>query len=275
MVHSPVLGLSLEKLRDSQPTVPVSLCQVILHSEYTTLLADFCLSSDLPDPVVMVSSGSVGTLAVGERLELTCWVTVVEHLTPSAELSIEWSGGSVGGSGVIESETRVVNETASKRTLIFSSLNTSHGGQYTCQAVINIAQISLMKTGNDIAEVMVQSEYLSLPVVVVDVCLSPSVPSPEVIVTPSERELVSGSPLSLSCSVLPPSVDTSVTISSNWTTPEGSHDDTVNTTLVISSVETADSGEYFCSAVVSESSGSQYVVDSDSVTDTASILVSK
>ena len=93
-------------------------------------------------------------------------------------------------------------------------------------------------------------------------------------VTASERELVSGSPISLSCSVLPPSVDTSLNISSNWTTPGGRHD-TDSTTLVIYSVETADSGEYICSATLSDSSGSLYVVDSDSVTETASILVSK
>ena len=209
----------------------------------------FSLSPDLRDPVIIISSTIGGTLEVGDTLELSCSVTVEEHLAPSAELSFVWSGGSVGGSrgsvggsGVIDNDTRAVNETTSERTLTFSSLNTSHGGQCTCQAVINIAQISLMKTGNDIAEVMVQSEYLSLPVVVVDVCLSPSVPSPEVMVTP-KRELVSGSPLSLSCSVLPPSVDTSINISSNWTTPGGRHD-TDNTTLVIYSVETADSGEY-------------------------------
>ena len=78
--------------------------------------------------MVLVSSSSVGTMAVGERLELTCSMTLVEHLTPTAELSIEWSGGA---SGVVGSETRAVNETTSERTLIFSSLNTSHGGQYT------------------------------------------------------------------------------------------------------------------------------------------------
>ena len=229
----------------------------------------------------MVSTASVGTLAVGERLELTCSVTVEEHLTTTAGLSIDWSGGSVRdsggsveGSGVLENETRAVNDTTSEKTLIFSSLNTSHGGQYTCQAVINIAQINLTKTGNDSAEIMVQSEYLSLTLVVVDVCLSPSVPRPEVMVTASERELVSGSSLSLSCSILPPSVDTSITISSHWTTP-GGRLDTDNTTLVISSIETADSGEYICSAIASDSSGSQYVVDSDDVSHTASILVSK
>ena len=108
----------------------------------------------------------------------------------------------------------------------------------------------------------------------VDVCLSPSVPRPVVMVTALERELVSGSPLFLSCSILPPSVDTSINISSNWTTPGGRHD-TDNTSLVISSVETADSGEYTCSATLSDSSGSQYVVESEDVSHTASIFVSK
>ena len=93
-------------------------------------------------------------------------------------------------------------------------------------------------------------------------------------VNPSEGELVSGSPLSLSCSILPPFVDISITISSHWITPGGRHD-TDNTTLVIYSVETADSGEYICSAIASDSIGSQYVVDSEEDTDTVSILVSK
>ena len=119
--------------------------------------------------MVLVSSSSVGTMAVGERLELTCSMTVVEHLTPSAELNIVWSGGSVGGSGVTENDTRAVNETTSERTLIFSSLNTSHGGQYTCQAVVYIDLIRIMKTGNDSREIMVQSEFSF--VVVIDICL--------------------------------------------------------------------------------------------------------
>ena len=97
-------------------------------------------------------------MAVGERLELTCSMTVVEHLTPTAELSIEWSGESVGDSGVTESETTTFNQTTSERTLIFSSLNTSHGGKYICQAVVYIDMISLMNTGNGIAEVVIQSE---------------------------------------------------------------------------------------------------------------------
>ena len=113
-------------------------------------------------------------MAVGDTLEFPCSVTVEEHLTPSAELSIEWSGGSVGGSGVRESDTRIVNETTSERALIFSSLNTSHGGQYTCQAVVYIDLISLMKTGMDSTELMLHSEFLILRAVN-GVCLCPCV----------------------------------------------------------------------------------------------------
>ena len=118
---------------------------------------------------MIVSTTSVGTLAVGESLEITCSMTVEEYLTTTAELSIVWSGGSVGSSGVIENDATTFNGTTNERTLIYSSLNTSHGGQYTCQAVMYIDMISVMKTGMDIAEIMVQSEFSF--VVVIDVCL--------------------------------------------------------------------------------------------------------
>ena len=135
-------------------------------------LETFFSPPDLPSLVVTISSSSVSTMAVGDTLEFPCSVTVEEHLTPSAELSIEWSRGSVGGSGARENVTRAVNETTSERTLIFSSLNTSHGGQYTCQAVVYIDQISLMKTGMDSTELMLQSEFLTLRAVN-GVCLCP------------------------------------------------------------------------------------------------------
>ena len=64
---------------------------------------------DLPSLVVTISSSSIDTMAVGDTLEFACSVTVEEHLIPSAELSIEWSGGRVGGSGVVENETRAIN----------------------------------------------------------------------------------------------------------------------------------------------------------------------
>ena len=114
--------------------------------------------------------------------------------------------------------------------------------------------------------------------------ISPPVPSPDVTVSPpTQSELVSGSPLSLTCSIQPrggSSVDTPTTVRSSWNAPNDIHDgdNTPNDTsvyLTISSVETADSGAYICSAIVTDSSDSRYVVDSQPVTDTVNITVSK
>ena len=99
----------------------------------------------------------------------------------------------------------------------------------------------------------------------------------------TQLELVSGSPLSLTCSIQPPggsSVDTPTTVIPSWNTPNDIYDrnTTPNATsvdLTIPSVQTADSGAYICSATVTDSSGSRYVVDSQPATYTVSITVSK
>ena len=117
---------------------------------------------------------------------------------------------------------------------------------------------------------------------VVDVCVSPPVPSPEVMVS-VESELVSGSPLSLTCSIQPrggSSVDTATTVMSSWSAPNSAYDreNTTNDTsveLVISSVQTSDSGDYICSASVTDSSDSVYVVDSQPANNSVTITVSK
>ena len=67
---------------------------------------------------------------------------------------------------------------------------------------------------------------------------------------------------------------------SNWTAPNSvySRVNAVNATsveLMISSVETADSGDYICSVRVADSSGSEYVMDSELATDSVNIVVSK
>ena len=100
-------------------------------------------------------------------------------------------------------------------------------------------------------------------------------------VSVTNRELVSGSSLTLTCSITRPnSVDTPITVMSSWTAPNSTYNtvNTVNATsveLMISSVETADSGDYICSATLTDSSDSVYVVDSDPATDTVTITVSK
>ena len=113
------------------------------------------VSLDLPDPNVNLST-AIGI--AGEAIELICTVTTVEYLSESAILNVTWSGGSVGSSGVTQSEVRSISDTVSMSTLMFSHLSTSHGAEYSCQAVIDIRALNITKTGVDSADLMVQSE---------------------------------------------------------------------------------------------------------------------
>ena len=90
----------------------------------------------------------------GDELQLTCNVTTVENLVASALVIVRWSGDSVGSDGVIEDNT--TNSGVS--TLTFNPLLTSHGTQYTCQAMINISSINVMVTGSGSTNVMVRSK---------------------------------------------------------------------------------------------------------------------
>ena len=87
---------------------------------------------------MLVSSPPV--TEAGQPLSLTCTVTVVEYLI--VRLQVEWippdgsvistdGNPSVGGAPV-------VSGTLSTRNITFSSLQTSHAGQYTCWAYLNI-----------------------------------------------------------------------------------------------------------------------------------------
>ena len=67
---------------------------------------------------------------------------------------------------------------------------------------------------------------------------------------------------------------------SNWTTPDSRHEifsQEIDTrlNLDIQSVETANTGDYICTAIVIDSSNSEYVMDSELGRDTAHITVSK
>ena len=73
----------------------------------------------------------------GESYNLTCTVTVNDTTEFPA---IEWLGPNTSPLSNISSITVenmvMVNESAYERTMVFSSLRTSHGGQYTCQTVL-------------------------------------------------------------------------------------------------------------------------------------------
>ena len=108
-----------------------------------------------------------------------------------------------------------------------------------------------------------------------------SVPTPVVLISPSDSVVISGSPLSLSCSIEPASVDTPIAVTPNWTFPNSGSERQVEVysdtrlELKVASVETADTGDYTCSVRVTDSSESEYVIASDLGTHTIRIIVSK
>ena len=92
----------------------------------------------------------------GDELQLICTATTVDNLVESALVTVQWSGGSVGSDEVIEDNT--INNGVS--TLTFNPLRTSHGAQYTCQAMIDISSINVMETGSNSIDIMVQSKLM-------------------------------------------------------------------------------------------------------------------
>ena len=93
-------------------------------------------------------------LTAGQSYNLTCTVTL-DGITGSP--TIEWldpnNNPLLNSSSVTVKNSVMVNNSAYDRTLAFSSLRTSHGGQYTCQATLD--QASAVAS----SELLVQSVY--------------------------------------------------------------------------------------------------------------------
>ena len=89
-----------------------------------------------------------GSLTPGQSYNLTC--TVILNGTTGSP-TIEWLGPN--NNSTMENRVMVNNSTY-ERTLLFSSLRTSHGGQYTCQAVLG--QTSAMAS----TKILLQGTYV-------------------------------------------------------------------------------------------------------------------
>ena len=95
-----------------------------------------------------------GPLTAGQSYSLTCTI-MLDGITGSP--TIEWldpNNNPVSNSSSVTVENIVmVNDSSYDRTLAFSSLHTSHGGQYTCRAALG--QVSAVAS----SEFLVQSVY--------------------------------------------------------------------------------------------------------------------
>ena len=95
-------------------------------------------------------------LTAGQSYNLTCTV-ILDGITGSP--TIEWldpnNNPLLNSTGTVRNVV-MVNDSAYHRTLIFSHLHTSHGGQYTCQTTLG--QVSAMAR----AELLVQSACVKL-----------------------------------------------------------------------------------------------------------------
>jgi hypothetical protein len=141
----------------------------------------------------------------------------------------------------------ISNATTAISTLKFTSLHTSNAGQYICQGKIQDSS----------------SQYINStsPPVSVTVIL----PSPNITLVVSNSPLYEGTSVTLICTAtLPPSVDTDVNITVNWTPATRSERATISSpstvrspftsTLTINPLIKSDSGLYYCEATAHSSS---------------------
>ena len=110
-----------------------------------------------------VAIHSTGNTTAGEMYTLSCTATVVENLVVVPTIQWEYSNRSaVEGGSTFTLSDMVTSGNTTTRNLTFSPLQTSHGGEYTCRAIINIPSISIsgLNKSQSIG-VVIQSKTLS------------------------------------------------------------------------------------------------------------------
>ena len=118
-----------------------SLCLSLSHSLFIVTSSP----TVLPAPNVSISPARVSPTA-GQTYSLTCSVQVVPHLVE--EPSIVWTR---------QDGTQVNVSSGYSLQLYFNPLRTSDGGDYTCQASVNISGV-VSVSGEDSIDLLVASE---------------------------------------------------------------------------------------------------------------------
>ena len=108
--------------------------------------------------VLMVVVGTEGNMMAGEPLTLTCTVSVLEGV--SGVPVIAWrrpDGSSVDSDDLVTVGDSETSDQITTRALEFHSLYTSHGGQYTCIATLDVDGST--STALVTKDVIVQSKF--------------------------------------------------------------------------------------------------------------------
>ena len=83
----------------------------------------------------MASINTTGVSSVGEMFSLTCSITRAENIT--GDISLRWIGPDetqVVSTNSVQVGTPVTSGAVTTLSLQFTTLFTSHGGEYACQA---------------------------------------------------------------------------------------------------------------------------------------------
>ncbi|XP_019860201.1 PREDICTED: uncharacterized protein LOC105314995 [Amphimedon queenslandica] len=149
-------------------------------------------------PVPVVEIISMGIAEPGEEYMLNCTVTVVDRLIVSPVIT--WTKRSANNAISVPPVFMTVSNVMSSLYLNFSSLNTSDAGLYTCEASINVSQISMVARNNDTS---------NLPL---------EIPIPSVGVSRSKKNyFFAGSNLILICDIsVDPNIDTPFIVNVTW-----------------------------------------------------------
>ena len=119
--------------------------------------------TDLPNPIVNIITS--GIQSIGGTYNITCTVNVVDRLIVNP--TIDWRKNSLINSNN-DGDTLSVTPTvigSNAQSLIFSSLNTSDAGQYTCQATITVPNIATT-TASSNQSIQLQSMYYEMLLII-------------------------------------------------------------------------------------------------------------
>ena len=109
-----------------------------------------------PDPQLTITSSVPTPAEAGSMLTLSCAVAVIDGLVNQPDITWLNSADTVISDGVLPNVS--LSQMNNTVTLTFDPLRTSHGDQYTCQAVLKITAANVNIETTESFDLNVQSE---------------------------------------------------------------------------------------------------------------------